>query len=212
MLQFQLVYFHLSETMFTWGRFKLVTYYTDLVDICFHMPVLGSRVAVHMMAIYLTHPPPSEIASLKKGSTLPRKSLNLGLIQPLFRWGHVEQSWCILHHDHWQTCSEHPCNSRAARFFGVSWPVKQLGWLVRVFPRIAWLSMVLPSSIPPYTHITHASSVPCTRKGARAPALVTWLCWLQPSCFHPLGVRVHILALLHVYVFCLLVNVGCNPL
>ena len=67
-------------------------------------------------------PPPSEIASLKKGSTLPRKSLNLGLIQPLFRWGHVEQSWCILHHDHWQTCSEHPCNSRAARFFGVSWP------------------------------------------------------------------------------------------
>lgn len=36
MLQFQLVYFHLSETMWILGgRFKLVTYYMDLVDICF---------------------------------------------------------------------------------------------------------------------------------------------------------------------------------
>ena len=212
MLQFQLVYFHLSETMFTWGRFKLVTYYTDLVDICFHMPVLGSRVAVHMMAIYLTHPPPSEIASLKKGSTLPRKSLNLGLIQPLFRWGHVEQSWCILHHDHWQTCSEHPCNSRAARFFGVSWPCQTTRMTSSGLPKNS-MTQHGATFQHPTLHSHHQRLLGTMHtKGRKGTGTRDLLCWLQPSWFHPLGVRVHILALLHVYVFCLLVNVGCNSL
>ncbi len=109
-----------NQCLLSFFFFRLVPYYEPSGRFFFHMPVLLPR--VFNMTLPWRTPAPQKQLARRRGHFNPRNPFIKALFNPYFCGGHVEQPWSYSPLNHWQTCPEHPCNSRASRFLGVSWP------------------------------------------------------------------------------------------